>query len=803
MRIPLVLVTIFCLTGLNAQTLRILDRADLQPIEHVLVYNQSQKLSSFSNRNGEVSLRVLKDSDTLIFQHASYQESVQTYAAIKRNRNQVLLTMRSYDLQQLTVSAQRWEQNREDISARITSIPAREVAFQNPQTAADLLSRSQEVFVQKSQLGGGSPMLRGFAANSVLMVVDGVRMNNAIYRSGNLHNVISLDPNFIDNTEVIFGPGSVIYGSDALGGVMVFNTVQPRLAVDDELTYSVKPMMRYGSVNNEKTGSLVFKIGGKKWGSATSYSFSDFGDLRTGSQRTGKFPDLGKRPEYAKFTVSNDTIIANDNENIMRPSGYKQWNLSQKIRFRPGHGSDFNYGFHYSESTDIPRFDRLIEYRQGNLRFAEWYYGPQRWMMHNLQIRLFSDNMLYDKSKIILAYQFNEESRHDRRFGNMTRTSRVENVHAYILNADFEKGLSETVDLFYGIEGLYSNVTSTASTTHIITNATGAASTRYPDGDNHYGSLAAYAFLKKEFSKKLILNSGLRYSRVMLQSTLVDTTFYNFPFNEINLNTGFFNGSLGLAMHPQENIQVNANISTGFRAPNLDDAGKIFESEPGNVVVPNPNLKSEYTLNSELGLIINGSNKFRFELNAFYTLLFDVMVRRDFHFLGSDSILYNGDMSKVQAIVNAGQGEIAGGFAGIRFNVLKNLSISSSLTYTYGMETGTDEKIPLKHIPPLFGATSVNFTHDRTRIEFSAVYNAAKKWNDLDPSEQAKTHIYTEDGSLRWFTLNLRASYQVMPQLQINAGVENILDRHYWPYASGIPAPGRNIYVAIRGNLSK
>lgn len=795
-------VFLFCFVDLSGQTFRVLDRTDLQPVEHVLVYNQSKKVSAFSNHNGEVTFSSLHESDTLIFQHASYQESVQIYANIVNNRREVLLSMRSYNLQQINVTANRWEQRREDIPARVTSIPAREVAFQNPQTAADLLSRSQEVFVQKSQLGGGSPMLRGFAANSVLMVVDGVRLNNAIYRSGNLHNVIALDPNFIENTEVIFGPGSVIYGSDALGGVMIFNTVQPNPANGDSLTLSVKPMLRYGSANNEKTGNLIIKLGRRKWGSVTSLSFSEFGDLKTGSQRSSSYPDHGKRLEYAHFTGSSDTILKNQHVNLMRPSGYSQWNFSQKISFRPGSVSDFNYGFHYSESSNIPRYDRLIQYRQGKLRFAEWYYGPQRWMMHNFQVRLFRKNSLFDKCKVIMAYQFNEESRHDRNFGNLNKTSRFEKVHALTLNADFEKIFSNSIDFFYGFEGLYNSINSHAYTTRILTGERSAASTRYPDGENHYGSLAAYGFLKKELNKKLILNTGLRYSRVILFSTLVDTLFYNFPFNEIRLNTGFVNGSIGLAMHPASNLQINTSVSSGFRAPNLDDTGKVFESEPGNVVVPNPDLRPEYTLNTELGLILHGNNQLHLELNAFYTLLFDVMVRRDFQYLGSDSIMYNGELSRVQAITNAGRGEIAGLFAGISYS-LKNINISSTLTYTHGMEIGTEKNVPLKHIPPLFGATSINFTGKRTRIEASVMYNAAKKWDKLDPSEQAKTHMYTEDGSLAWAIINLRFSYQILSQLQINAGVENIFDKHYWPYASGIPAPGRNIYIALRGYLAK
>lgn len=800
-RLALLLIMFLNLSQLTGQTIQVIDQTNLQPIEHVMVFNAIQKISAFTNQRGEVVLSSLNPTDTLIFQHASYQEAILSYATIKDNGNAVFLILRSYNLEQFTVTAHRWEQNREDISARVKSIPAREVAFQNPQTAADLLNQTNEVFVQKSQLGGGSPMIRGFATNSVLIVVDGVRMNNAIYRSGNLHNVISLDPNFIENTEVIFGPGSVIYGSDALGGVMVFHTQEPTTVTGNSLELNISPMIRYSSADNEQTAHVATQLRHKKWASVTSFTYSSFSDLRTGSRRSKQFPDFGKRMEFVRWTGTNDTVLVNEEVNLLVPSGYRQLNIAQKIRYNPSRNFFLIYGFHYSATSDIPRYDRLIEYHQGELRFAEWYYGPQQWMMHNLQIRLLNKNRFYTNGKIIAAYQFNEESRHNRRLGQMIRTNRVEKVHALILNADLKKKLLPSVDLFYGFEALYNNVISTASAINITTLAKTPASTRYPNEYNHYGSVAAYGFLKSEFSKKIILNAGIRFNRVMLKSFMNDTVYYQFPFSKIEINTAFFNGSLGLAMHPVENIQLNANLSTGFRAPNLDDAGKIFESEPGNVVVPNPELKPEYTANSEIGFIFTPYHHFRFELNAFYTLLFDVMVRRNFQYCGSDSIIYTGELSKVLAIVNAGQGEIFGLFAGFKIGMDRNFTLNSSLTYTIGREITDNGSIPLKHIPPVFGATSVIYRKGLTRIEASVVYNSVKEWEALDPSEQAKTHMYTEAGSLAWFTLNLKASYQVLSQLQLNAGIENILDKHYWPYASGIPAPGRNIYVALRGNF--
>ena len=126
-------------------------------------------------------------------------------------------------LQEIVISGNRWCQEIDVIPTKITRLNLEQTNAYNPQTAADMLGLSGEVFIQKSQYGGGSPMIRGFSTNRLLYSVDGVRMNSAIFRSGNLQNVISLDPFAIRETEILFGPGAVSYGSDAIGGVMLFS----------------------------------------------------------------------------------------------------------------------------------------------------------------------------------------------------------------------------------------------------------------------------------------------------------------------------------------------------------------------------------------------------------------------------------------------------------------------------------------------------------------------------------------------------------------------------------------------------
>ncbi len=198
-----------------------------------------------------------------------------------------MLEPSSLSLEQYTVVASKWNQSTRDIPAKITSISVQEVALQNPQTTADLLATSGEVFIQKSQQGGGSPMIRGFATNRLLITVDGVRMNTAIFRSGNLQNVISLDPFAIERTEVLFGPGSVIYGSDAIGGVMGFNTLTPKLSLGDKSDVSGSAVSRYSSANDERTGHVDVNVGWKKFAMVSSFSYFNFDDLRMGTNRTG------------------------------------------------------------------------------------------------------------------------------------------------------------------------------------------------------------------------------------------------------------------------------------------------------------------------------------------------------------------------------------------------------------------------------------------------------------------------------------------------------------------------------------
>ena len=782
-----------------SQTVKVVNSKTLKPIVSVAVFNSDNSIITLTNNFGEVDLSKYNFTDTLTFQHPTYNKLVIPFHFIEKLGFEIQLIEKLVSLDEFVVSASKWEQNLNEIPNKITTIPPRQIAFNNPQTAADMLSISNEVYIQKSQLGGGSPMIRGFSANSVLIVVDGVRMNNAIFRSGNLQNVISIDPNIIENAEVVFGPGSIIYGSDALGGVMDFHTRKVKLSENEKPHISANSLLRYSSANNEKTAHFDINYGKKNWGFVTSVTFSDYDDLKMGSVGNDDYV----RNEYVERRSGVDTIINNKNENVQKQSGFNQLNILQKIRFKPNDNLDINYGFHYSTTSDIPRYDRLIQYKNDKLKYAEWYYGPQKWMMNNLNIHFTKKSKLFDELILTAAYQKFDESRNDRKFQNDELRSRSENVNVASINLDLDKKISKKSTIFYGLEGFYNKVNSSGKIENINTFEEFPTSTRYPDGGSDYSSFAGYFSFKSNISKKITISSGLRYSQVIMKSEFIDTTFFNFPYDEININTGALNASAGLVYLTDNNWKFNINLSSGYRAPNIDDIAKVFDSEPGTVIVPNENLKPEYAYNLDIGTSRNFSNQSKINATIFYTILDNAMVRRDFTFNGYDSIMYDGEMSKVEALTNTGSAIIYGGSITLKVNLKKGFVISSNLTYAKGKD---DEGYPVRHVAPLFGSSSITYTNDKLKLKLYSIYNGKISFENLALSERDKTYMYSEDEngnpySPSWWTINFKIQYQINSEVQLSSGIENIFNYRIRPYSSGICAPGRNFIIALRGSF--
>ncbi|MDP5230441.1 MAG: TonB-dependent receptor [Cellulophaga sp.] len=792
-------ISLLIFQGTYAQQITILDFDSKDPIRNVAVFNEAKTKTTLTNFDGTCDVTVFDKNEPIFFKHLGYELYKTTKQAIAKKKQKVYLISVSQKLDEVVMSISKWQQQKKEIPNKIISIDAKSIAFTNPQTAADLLQQSGKVFVQKSQLGGGSPMIRGFSTNRLLLSVDGVRMNNAIFRGGNIQNVISIDPYTIKNTEVIFGPGSVIYGSDAIGGVMNFFTKKAAFSNTEKTEFSGNADYRFSTANSENTGHFDVNFGKEKWAFLTSVSYNSFGDLRMGKYG----PDSYLRNNFVQRIGNQDVLVTNNDNELQTPTGYNQINLLQKIAYKPNSDWDFNWSNYYSETSDYSRYDRLIRPNSSGdgLRSAEWSYGPQKWFMSNFQINKKGKNIFYDEFKVTTAYQHFEESRSERAFQNDIRFSTKEKVDALSTNIDFENKKIGDLQLYYGGEYIFNKVHSEGTQTNIVNNSLAPIANRYPDGAT-WQSLAGYINASYKTKPNLTLSSGVRYSHVWVDAQFTND-FYPFPFDNADLSTGALTGSLGLSWFPKADLQVTANASTGFRAPNIDDIGKIFDSEPGSVVVPNPNLEPEYAYNVDFGIQKNFNDKITLKGATFYTYLVDALVRRDFQFNGLDEIEYNGELSNVQAIQNAAKAYVYGFEFGADLFLSERTSIVSNVTYTRGIEEeedGTDS--PGRHAAPLFGDLHFIWKGQRFKTEFFLNFNGEIAAEDLALSERSKEFIYASDVngnpfSPAWHTLNFRSEYSISNTLKTSISLENITNQRYRSYSSGIVAPGRNLIIAL------
>lgn len=783
----------------SAQKITILDVETSEPIVNAVVLNSNQSQTSLSDFDGICDLSVFKEGEQLEIRHLSYQSRSGTKESFLKRGSAVYLSLKREQLNEVVVSISKWEQQKKDIPQKVMSISSQNIVFTNPQTAADLLNNSGQIFVQKSQLGGGSPMIRGFSTNRLLLSVDGVRMNTAIFRGGNIQNIISIDPFSIKNTEVIFGPGSVIYGSDAIGGVMNFISNKPQFSNQDKLLVSGSAAYRFASANNESTSHFDISLGRKKWAFLTSATYSSFEDLKM-----GKFgPDAYLRKQYAARANGMDFLETNANPRVQIPTGYNQINFMQKIAHRPNANWGYDLGIFYSTTSDFSRYDRLIRPNEDGtgLRSAEWFYGPQQWFMSNLQINHNGRGKFYDGLKITAAYQNFKESRNERLFADPNRYTTKENVDALSFNMDFENRKIGNLRFYYGMEYVFNLVGSQGQQENIESGTIAGYASRYPDGST-WQSFAGYVNAELKSKPNFTWLGGLRYSHVWIDATF-DKTYFDFPFDNADLNNGALTGSLGFSWLPRADLQFTLNGSTAFRAPNIDDIGKIFDSEPGSVVVPNPNLDPEYAYNIELGIRKNFNDIVVLKGASYYTYLANALVRRDYEYNGVNQIIYNGVLSNVQAIQNASRAYIYGFEFGFEAFLSDQFSLLSNITFTKGTEVDYDGvSSPARHAAPTFGDFHILWRNQRFKTDLFVTYNGKIAFEDLALSEIAKDYIYAKDSegnpySPSWYTLNWRSQFQLNNSFRFNFNIENITNQRYRPYSSGMSGPGINIIGGI------
>jgi len=820
----LTLLFILCAGFISAQEVTIIDALTSEPIAGVSLYNQTKDRNTISDDSGKCTVALFDEKDIISFQYMGYELKQFNKQELKRKNYIVSLNIDRKELSEVILSIARTPTKKNQIAEKVSVIDAQEIKRNPPQTGADLLLLAPSIRLQKSQGGGGSPVLRGFEANRVLLVVDGIRMNNAIYRSGHLQNAITIDPNAIERVEVVYGSSSVGYGSDALGGVVHYFTKTPRINSKDKIKNSFSS--NFNAANESFVHHFDTELSFKNWASYSSISISKFGNLRMGENRKHGYDAWGLVPFYSENKgrkyVAQPTV--NSNPNIQKNSGYDQVDVLQKFNIKLPKEKLLTLNIQFSNSSDIPRFDKLNEYKNGELRFAEWHYGPQKRFLFSPQLKVFPKKKLFYKGYFTLAYQNIKESRVSRKFEELNRSHQNENVHVWSFNGDFETQKSKKRSIAYGFEWVKNKVLSSAFSQELILNGsqiTGFSDptsipTRYPSAGSDYTSAAFYGNFKWDLSPKTTLTAGGRYTYTWLKARwepnggvypqwLFDSPIGN--LTAIDNENDALTGSLSITYRPSRSWQLNFLASSGFRSPNIDDLGKIRESR-GILLIPNPTLKPEYANNLDFGIsYFTPNKKGAFALRLYSTFLTNY-IGRQFAPNYTDQLTghvmelrFDEDIVQTQINDNMGAASIHGASFEGKWNLTPHLTVSSDLTFT---RTDFIEGFgPLPSILPFYGANMLQYNKDKLSVRIRNRFSSAKNPEDYslggeDGLDETPVELNSEGfpqfiGTPSWSIFNLSGSYAWTEQLVIRAGLENVFDVHYREFASGISASGRSL----------
>ncbi len=818
----LIIPLVFFSTLSFAQQITVKDENTNENLPDVVIFNESKSQSIITDLDGVVDLSLFSSDENIFFQLLGYS-TLEILKIEVLNGTIIYLQSESQNLEEVILSVARSESNVNQIAEKVSVIKSEDLFLSSPASGAELLELSPGVRVQKSQGGGGSPIIRGFEANRVLIVVDGVRMNNAIYRSGHLQNSITIDPNNIERAEVIFGSSSVGYGSDALGGVIHYYTKSPILKGSEKIKSSFTS--NYTSANQGLSNNFITNYSSENWGSITSLSISKFGDIKMGETRDHGFDEWGLTPLYSENSRYSyySQPSTNSNENVQKNTGYSQVDLFQKFLIKLGDTNLLNINIQFSESSDIDRFDQLSITKGNSLKFSEWYYGPQKRLLISPSLKIFPNRKFMKKGVITFGFQKINESRIKRRFNALNRSHQIEDLQVFSLNGDFDTSLNDTHSISYGVESTY-NYNYSKAYDQIIEiqgdKITGlskkfAIPTRYPSNGSSYTSFASYVNWSWNMSEFFTFNIGTRLTFTGLKASWNDIISVNPQLSEVNLNSEALTTTVSIKLRPSKRVQINTVLSSGFRNPNIDDIGKIRENN-GLLVVPNTFLKPEYAYNLDLGIDFRSLNNRNYiSLRGFSTII-SRHIGRDEYVVYSDittpdlsTVIYNGEEVTTISNKNLGNRFIHGfsidGFSQIN----NNLKFDYGITYTEGDKNETYG--PLPSISPLFGSIALSYSKRGLNLKAMYKFSEAKSPGEYsfggeDGLDETPFTINSEGllnylGTPKWSDLSIYGSKNISSTVTLRIGLTNVFDTHYRTFASGISAPGRSFQLGLNLKL--
>ncbi len=806
MRISLIILLVFICVNLSfAQTVRVYNEITEFPLSEVLAVNATGKDSIYSDRDGRFTIDVFQSNDTIFISHDSFETLKFTKDELREMNYEVYISPSEELMEIMNTIVSNVEESSKDLPFALDIIGMDE--FNSFASAGGSeVGTFGKLSQQKSQFGGGTPILRGFDANKVLLVLDGVRLNNLLYRNGHFQNAVNVDNSILERAEIFYGPGAAIYGSDALGGVMLYTTKKPKMGSRKKKSITGNAYLQYSSVNNGKIAHADFNFGTKTFASLTSITYKDFGDIQIGSKRITNYDEsYGLTPYYVAQINGVDEMVKNANQKMQLNTGYRQYDIIQKIDYTPSKKIDISLNLQYSTASNIGSYSMMNEWSGDHLRFAEANMKPVGRLFTSMNVLHKSNFPMFTNLSSNISYQRIDEERITRRFGKTNRLIQKEAINIAGVNLDFVKFFNIN-RLTYGLELAFSNLQSSAESQNINTLATSGGITRYPNDGNSMLNVAFYSNYKWTATEQYIFTFGVRYSYVNLVSKFTALPpQIKVPFNDVNINESAPTFSFSFNAYPFVNWQFNVIAATGWHFPNIDDFGK-FSLKDNWAYIPNNEVKPEDAYEVEIGITRTFfDEKIRFDVIGFYTHLNNAIVRAPYQLNGSNTIPFGDDIYSIVTHLNSKESTIKGVAASFESSWSLDeaekqvFKFRSTLNYQEGKNNV--DKTSLAYISPLFGQASLSFRYNRFEVASSILFNDRKPLSELSTYGEDNIAQATATGFPSWYSINVRTNFKLNKQFSIQFAIDNILDQYYRSYQSGISAPGRNFIFTMRGSL--
>lgn len=639
------------------------------------------------------------------------------------------------------------------------------IAVQQPQTFPDIFAGTPGVLLQKTAPGHASPFIRGFTGFRTLLLVDGIRLNHSAFRDGANPYWNTVDPYALDQVELAEGGGSVLYGSDAIGGTVQAFTPDPAYALSG-ISHSGSLSAGYRSASETGMGRLEGTVATTKTALSAGYSLLDAGDVEAGGS-TGTQPKTGY--DSSAFDLKLRQLLSPDRELVLAWQHFllnDVWRTHRTIYGKSWNGT--KAGDEQMRATDNTRDQASLQYRDEVPVAA------------------------YDSWRGTFAYQRHTEDEHAvKKDGAVTDQGFDIDTLAWL--AEFNKA-NRWGGLVYGFD-LYNDSLDSNRRDYDAESGTTKTAIQGPVADDaRYTTLGLYGEQTLALRKRFDLILGTRGTMIQAdanryqdpatkQAASFDKTWYDLTASARAVYW----------LDPPRTTSLYASFGRAFRAPNFSDLTRFDTARSGEVETPQTDLDPEQFYTAEVGFKARRGGT-AFQTAYFYTSIHDLIVRYP------TGNLVSGKPEVTKA--NAASGYVHGFLADLTQQLADPLQASLSLAWARGaadaFDTSSDgEREPLRALP-LIGEGALRWTGHDSRWWVETALAAVACEDRLSSADRRDNQRIPPDGTPGYATVAFRLGCQPTGRVLLLAALENALDKDYRVHGSGSNEPGLSLNLSAR-----